>query len=198
MPVLTAILVIAAQGQTPVSPPVPAQERNGPMIGDPLQPFMADHVYGPLGNRTRDFVSAYPNDPKVVAWVSDKEPALTAELAKELQAQVKAYAEFRLRALIVVLTEDKLSAAPRLRELGYRTNVKEVSLAVLEPTPEDLLRFNLAADSRLSIVVARGSTVTANIPTLGLKKIPTDALRLAIKEATQSPVPPVVPPVSGR
>ncbi|RYG48386.1 hypothetical protein EON79_04610 [bacterium] len=185
MSVFLASLVIAAQAQTPAVAPPGVAALTGPKVGDTLQPFSALHVYGPLGNRTRDFVTLYPSDPKVVAWVSEGQTQLTQDLAKELQAQVKANADSRLRALIVVLTKDKLTAEPRVRQIGYRIEANDVSMAVMEPTETGLIRHNISPETKLAIVVARGGTISANVAAPDANKVPTDALRAAISEAVQ-------------
>jgi hypothetical protein len=107
------------------------------------------------GTRT-DYTEQFGCDPVVLVFARGYSPAL-ASLAKKLDASVAANRSAKLRAVVVVLSDDQ-GTEEKLEALGKE--VTNVSLAYLAPPGPKQYKLADAAD--VTVILYRKRTVTAS------------------------------------
>jgi len=137
--------------------------KSGPQVGHglpgPFNPVNVTNADQPDRAGTRnDYTEQYGADPIVLIFAQEISGPLAA-LAKRLDAEVAKNRPARLRAVVVVLSEDE-TLEEKLKTLDLKEGIKNVSLAFMDPAGPKHYKLSKAAD--VTVIMVRARRVTAN------------------------------------
>ena len=137
--------------------------KSGPQVGkglpDPFNPVNVTNAGLPDRAGTRnDYTEQYGRDPVVLIFARELSDPLTT-LTRKLDAEVVKNKSARLRAVLVVLSEDE-GLEQKLQALGRKEGLKNVSLAFMEPRGPKHYKLAEAAD--VTVILYEKSRVAAN------------------------------------
>ncbi len=112
---------------------------------------------GSAGTKT-DFIERYGQDPVVLVFARGVNDPLTG-LVNRLDAEVARNKAARLRAVVVVLSDDD-GLETRLKDLAEKQAIRNVSLALMNPAGPP--RYNLAKKADVTILLSKRRKVVAN------------------------------------
>jgi hypothetical protein len=136
---------------------------SGPQAGSPLpgpfNPLNVTNAEMPdAAGKKSDYVEQHGQDPVVLVFAREVSEPLTA-LIKKLDTEVAKNRSAKLRAVVVVLSEDD-EAESKLKMFGEKEGVKNVSLALMSPDRLKHYKLSEAADS--TVVLYKRLKVEAN------------------------------------
>jgi hypothetical protein len=148
--------VVAAEGDLQSGP------QEGAGLPGPFNPYNVTNADMPgLAGTRSDYTEQYGSDPVVLIFAREVSGPLVT-LAKKLDAQVAKNKSARLRAVVVVLSEDEGTEA-KLKELSRKEGIRNVSLALLEPAgPKRPRHYKLSPAADVTVVLYRKRRVAAN------------------------------------
>jgi hypothetical protein len=133
--------------------------QHGHTLPGPFNPLNVTNVERPgLAGTRSDYVEQHGNLPVVLVFARDVSSPV-AQLVKRLNAEVGKNQPAKLRAVVVVLSEDE-DLEGRLKDLAEKQGIGKVSLAI--STPLGPKQYNLATEAEVTIVVYKRYKVTAN------------------------------------
>ncbi len=152
--------------------------KSGPQAGMPIPgPLQSFNVTGDRAGKFHCLVCQYGLGPAVLVFAREapKEDSPFATFVKKLDAIAQKYADYRMGASVVVLTDAKdveLSAVEKqLKELAEKLEIKQLVFSVIStnselkefgPAQENLKTYAVAPDADLTVLVYRRHKVTAN------------------------------------
>ena len=135
---------------------------SGPQAGrrlpDNLHPLNITNAEKPsyAGTKT-DYTEQFGADPVVLVFARAITDPLT-NLMKKLDAEVGKHKAARLKAVVVLLSEDdELERA--LSELGKRQEIRKVSLAIMREGPK---HYKLSQEAEVTVILYKRRTVETN------------------------------------
>lgn len=137
--------------------------KSGPQVGNELRgPFNPVNVTnadlpGKAGTRN-DYTEQYGADPIVLIFARELSGPL-ATLVRRLDSAVARNRAARLRAVVVVLSEDE-GLEEKLQALGRKEGINNVSLAFMEPAGPKHYKLSDAAD--VTAILCKKRTVAAS------------------------------------
>jgi hypothetical protein len=137
--------------------------RSGPQAGDrlpgPFNPVNVTNAEAPgYAGKRNDYVEQHGPNPVVLVFAREVSEPLTA-LVKKLDAEVARNRAARLRAVVVVLSDDE-ATEEKLKKLGEEEGIKNVSLALLDPPgPKP---YKLSRSAEVTVLLYRDNKVKAN------------------------------------
>jgi hypothetical protein len=148
------------------APVVAAKEvplQSGPQVGKdlpgPFNPVNVTNADLPDRAGTRnDYTEQYGANPVVLVFARELSEPLTT-LARKLDAEVARNRPARLKAVLVVLSDDA-AIEKQLKALAQKQGLKNVSLAFLEPAgPKN---YKLSPEAEVTVILSRRGKVEAN------------------------------------
>jgi hypothetical protein len=136
--------------------------KSGPQAGENLPgPFQSVVAYsaqpGLVGTRT-DFVEMCGQDPVVLVFARAMNKPLT-RLVNTLDAEAAKHKSARLRVIVVLLSDDA-ALEDSLKEYGEKQGIKQVYLAIMEPTGPK--HYKLAKEADVTVLLYKRQKVHAN------------------------------------
>jgi hypothetical protein len=136
--------------------------KSGPQAGDNLpSPFMSLVAHsgepGLVGRKT-DFVEMYGQGPVVLVFAREMSKPVT-RLVKKLDAEVAKRKSARLRASVVILSDDD-ALDNKLKKYGEKKGIKHVNLAIMEP--DGPKNYKLSKDAAVTVLLYKRLKVQAN------------------------------------
>ena len=136
--------------------------KSGPQAGENLTgPFLSlvAHSGEPdLVGKKNDFFEQYGQSPVVLVFAREMTNPLT-RLVKKLDAEVAKRKSARLRAIVVILSDDD-ALETSLKDYGKKQAIKHVHLAIMEPDGPKLYKVSKEAD--VTVVMYKKRKVEAN------------------------------------
>jgi quercetin dioxygenase-like cupin family protein len=133
--------------------------QQGAALPGPFSPLNVTNAALPGRAGTRsDYTEQHGLDPVVLVFARDLSSPLVT-LVKRLDAEVAKNRSARLRAVVVVLSEDE-GLEEELTKLGRQEGIRNVSLALVEPPR--LKHYKLAPAADVTVVLYRKRRVAAN------------------------------------
>jgi hypothetical protein len=141
-----------SQGQTPRS-----TIASGLEIGETVEPWRPIHVAGPDRGTTACPVCTYLAKPAIVVFTKDGENAV--ELARRVEALVKAHRKVGLKGFVVVLD----STPGKLAKMAHRAGISRSALCYPDPSTreEDLRAYRINPAAISTVLVYKDYTVAA-------------------------------------
>jgi hypothetical protein len=137
--------------------------RSGPQAGDrlpgPFNPVNVTNAEAPeYAGKRNDYVEQHGPNPVVLVFARQVSEPLAA-LVRKLDAVVARNRAARLRAVVVVLSDDE-ATEEKLKKLGEEEGIKNVSLALLDrPGPKP---YKLSRSAEVTVLLYRDHKVRAN------------------------------------
>jgi hypothetical protein len=137
--------------------------KSGPQVGQYLpgtfNPLNVTNAEFPRYAGTKnDYIEQHGRNPVVLIFARALSTPLTT-LTRKLDVQVVRNRSAKLRAVVVVLSDDE-GLEKKLEALAKEDGIKNVSLAVMEPSGPKHYKLSPAAD--VTVVLYRNSKVEAN------------------------------------
>jgi hypothetical protein len=138
--------------------------KSGPQVGrylpaGPFNPLNVTNAEMPRYAGTKiDYTEQHGRNPVVLIFARKVSNPLTT-LARKLEAQVASNRSAKLRAVVVVLSDEE-GLEKKLEALAKEEGIRNVSLAVMEPGGPKHYQLSPAAD--VTVVLYRNSKVEAN------------------------------------
>jgi hypothetical protein len=136
--------------------------KSGPQVGQTLPgPFysvVAHSAEASLAGKKNDFVEWYGQEPVVMVFAREISKPLT-HLVKTLDAEVAKTKAPKLRAVVVVLSDDEALQAS-LKDYGKKHALKHVDLAIMEPNGPE--RYKISKEADVTVVMYQKRKVEAN------------------------------------
>jgi hypothetical protein len=136
--------------------------KSGPQPGDDLPgPFLSLVVHSgepDLAGKRNDFSEQYGQNPVVLVFARKMTSHLTS-LVKKLDAEVAERKSAKLRAVLVILSDDD-ALETNLKDYGKEQAIKHVNLAIMEPAGPKL--YKLSKDADVTVVIYKRRKVEAN------------------------------------
>jgi hypothetical protein len=151
--VLCGTLVVADE------PPL----RSGPQVGQnlpgPFNPLNVTNAESPdCAGKRSDYTEQHGANPVALIFAREVSKPLT-ELVKKLDAEVGRNKSAKLRAVLVLLSEDD-AVEQSLKKLAREQQLRNISLALIEPPGPKHFKLSEAADC--TIILYRRHRVEAN------------------------------------
>jgi hypothetical protein len=136
--------------------------KSGPQAGDKLPgPFHSLVAYsaqpGLVGTKT-DFIEMYGQDPVVLVFAREMKKPLT-RLVNALDAEAAKQKSARLKVIVVLLSDDD-ALENNLKEYGEKQGIKQVNLAIMEPTGP--IHYKLSKEADVTVLLYKRQKVQAN------------------------------------
>jgi hypothetical protein len=136
--------------------------KSGPQAGDKLPgPFQSLVAYsaqpGLVGTKT-DFVEMCGQDPVVLVFAREMKKPLT-RLVNTLDAEAVKHKSARLKVIVVLLSDDD-ALENNLKEYGEKQGIKQVYLAIMEPTGPK--HYKLSKEADVTVLLYKRQKVQAN------------------------------------
>jgi hypothetical protein len=136
--------------------------KSGPQVGENLPgPFLALVAYSGepnLAGRKNDFTEQFGPNPVVLVFAREMTSPLTS-LVKKLDAEVARRKSARLRAAVVLLSDDG-ALETSLKNLGKKQALDHVPLAIMEP--EGPKPYKVSKEADVTVVLYKRRKVEAN------------------------------------
>jgi protocatechuate 3,4-dioxygenase beta subunit len=138
---------------------------SGLELGETVEPWRPIHVAGPDRGTTACPVCTYLDKPAVVVFTKDGENAV--ELARRVEALVKAHGDNGLKGFVVVLD----SKPERLAKMVGRAGISRSALCYPDPSSreEDLQAYKINPAATSTILVYKDYKVLARFVDLSAK-----------------------------
>ena len=136
--------------------------KSGPQTGDNLPgPFHSLVAYSgeaDLVGKKTDFFEQYGQDPTVLIFAREFNERLTG-LVKKLDAEVAKRKSAKLRAVVVILSDDD-AVETNLKDYGAKHGLKNVNLATMEPAGPK--HYKLSKEAEVTVLLYKRRKVEAN------------------------------------
>jgi hypothetical protein len=156
---LLAVLMTGAAGPATGEEGLKSGPRAGTSVPGPFTALAVTNVGmpGSAGTMT-DFFEQYGQNPVVLIFARGVNDPLT-RLVKRLDAEVALFKAARLRAVVVMLSDDE-GLETRLKGLAKKQAIRNVSLAIMNPAGPP--KYNLAKMADVTILLYKRHKVVAN------------------------------------
>ena len=145
--------VVAGQGGVKSGP------QRGENVPGPFNPVNVTNAETPdFAGKRNDYTEQHGQNPVVLIFAREVSEPLTA-LARKLDAEVVKNRAARLRAVVVVLSDDE-GTETKLKDLAQKEGVQNVSLALAEPAGPRHYKLSPSAD--VTVLLYKGLKVQAN------------------------------------
>jgi len=135
--------------------------KSGLKPGEAPPAFLVQDATGPAaGTDKLCYRCRYGGNP-VVAVFTHKIDANLTSLVKEVDAQVEKNKDKKLKAFVVLLTNDPDKAEPQLKELAEKNNIKNVPLTIFDG-PLGPLDYKLSPKAETTVLMWVKSDVKVN------------------------------------
>jgi hypothetical protein len=135
--------------------------KSGLKPGEAPPAFLVQDATGPAaGTGKLCYRCRYGGNP-VVAVFTHKIDANLTSLLKEVDAQVEKNKDKKLKAFVVLLTNDPDKAEPQLKELAEKNNIKNVPLTIFDG-PLGPLDYKLSPKAETTVLMWVKSDVKVN------------------------------------
>jgi hypothetical protein len=135
--------------------------KSGLKPGEAPPAFLVQDATGPAaGTGKLCYRCRYGGNP-VVAVFTHKIDANLTSLVKEVDAQVEKNKDKKLKAFVVLLTNDPDKAEPQLKELAEKNNIKNVPLTIFDG-PLGPLDYKLSPKAETTVLMWVKSDVKVN------------------------------------
>ena len=101
--------------------------------------------------------------PQIQVWINNDKPENVEKLVKTLDDSVIAHKEQKLKAFVIVVTDDSKKADADLTALADKQKANEICLAYIEPKNEAVgyYKVNLDPEVKNTVMLYRHKVVTA-------------------------------------
>jgi hypothetical protein len=158
--VLTAAALVCSFGIAAGAGALVSGPQAGSKMPDGFQPAPLNVTNAEMPNyagKRSDYIEQFGADPVVLVFGRGITDPLT-NLTKRLDGEVGRHKAARLRAVVVMLSDDdKLER--KLREFGERQGIKNVSLAITRDAPKN---YKLSQEADVTVVLYNRRKVEAN------------------------------------
>jgi hypothetical protein len=137
--------------------------KSGPQVGSylpgPFNPLNVTNAEFPrYAGMKNDYVEQHGRSPVVLVFARKLSTPLTT-LTRKLDREVRRNSKAKLRAVVVVLSDDK-EMEENLKALAEEEEIKNVSLAVMESSGPK--HYKLSSEADVTVVLYRNSKLEAN------------------------------------
>jgi hypothetical protein len=156
-----AITVCFAMGfVVPASSAKAAEINSGLKPGDAPAAFQVQDVTGPAAGTKLCYRCRYGGNP-VVAVFTHKIDDKVASLVKKVDAEVAKNKDKKMKAFVVLLTDDPDHAEPKLKALAEKNNIENVPLTIFDG-PMGPLDYKLSDKADVTVLMWVKSDVKVN------------------------------------
>jgi hypothetical protein len=135
--------------------------KSGLRPGDAPPAFLVQDATGPAaGTGKLCYRCRYGGNPVVAVFTHKLDASLTS-LVKQVDAQVEKNKDKRLKAFVVLLTDDPDKAETKLKELADKNNIKNVPLTIFDG-PLGPLDYKLSPNAETTVLMWVKSDVKVN------------------------------------
>ncbi len=162
LPTALTAAAIMGMGLVATGSNVRAEEvKSGLKPGEAPPAFLVQDATGPAaGTGKLCYRCRYGGNP-VVAVFTRKLDASVTSLVKEVDAQVEKNKDKRLKAFVVLLTDDPDNAESKLKEFAEKNNIKNVPLTIFDG-PLGPLDYKLSPKAETTVLMWVKSDVKVN------------------------------------
>ena len=140
---------------------VAAELKSGPQSGEKLPgPFHPLNVNGDKAGEKQCLYCKFGDSPVAMVFARTPECPMTQKLIKAIDAAAAKNAKSEMGAYVVFLTDDD-KAADKLKAFAEKENLKNVILAVDNPSGPN--KYNVSKDADLTVVLYSERTAKANM-----------------------------------
>jgi hypothetical protein len=136
--------------------------KSGPQAGDnlpgPFYPLVAHSGEPGVVGKRIDFSEKYGQSPVVLVFAREITNPLTT-LVKKLDAEVAKRKSAKLRAIVVILSDD-YALETSLKDYGKKKAIKHVNLAIMEP--DSARPYKVSKEADVTVVMYKRRKVEAN------------------------------------
>ena len=158
---LTAAAIMGMGLIAPVSNVRADEVKSGLKPGEAPPAFLVQDATGPAaGTGKLCYRCRYGGNP-VVAVFTHRLDASVTSLVKEVDAQVEKNKDKKLKAFVVLLTDDPDKAETKLKEIAEKNNIKNVPLTIYDG-PLGPLDYKLSPKAEITVLMWVKSDVKVN------------------------------------
>lgn len=163
--------------------------KSGLQPGEMVSAFEPTHVTGPDANSTTCPVCKYGATPAVQLWINGDTSGNVAGIAKELEAAIKMQGADKLKAFVIFIKPEGVSAksfSDQLAETASKNGLKNVALTYVDGARGagvEAYKINLSADVKNTIMVYHDRKVSANFVNLKADENGLNGLKSAMMNA---------------
>jgi hypothetical protein len=135
--------------------------KSGLKPGDAPPAFLVQDATGPAaGTGKLCYRCRYGGNPVVAVFTHKLDESVTS-LVKQVDAQVEKNKDKKLKAFVVLLTDDPDKAEPKLKEIAEKNNIKNVPLTIFDG-PLGPLDYKLSPKAETTVLMWVKSDVKVN------------------------------------
>jgi hypothetical protein len=135
--------------------------KSGLKPGDAPPAFLVQDATGPAaGTGKLCYRCRYGGNPVVAVFTHKLDDSVTS-LVKQVDAQVEKNKDKKLKAFVVLLTDDPDKAEPKLKEIAEKNNIKNVPLTIFDG-PLGPLDYKLSPKAETTVLMWVKSDVKVN------------------------------------
>jgi len=166
--------------------PVLANVESGLRVGEAVTPFHPTHVTGPLKGTTKCPPCTFGARPQVQVWMNGHDTKNLVHITRMLDQEMKAKADSKLQAFVIVLTDTPDETAKLLEAVAQRVKTESVSLAYLSKKDAAVsdYKVNLSGDVKNTVFVYRDKKVSEKFINLDSDEQGLAGLAKAIEKVT--------------
>ncbi|MGE3314022.1 MAG: hypothetical protein AB7O26_02820 [Planctomycetaceae bacterium] len=152
---VAAIAVVAGAGVL-----VAAELKSGLQVGSEPPAFEVKDATGPAAGTTLCYRCRYGGSPVVTIFTRKIDDNVTS-LIKKVDEQVAKNGEKKMKAFVVLLTNDPDKAEPMLKQVAEKNKIKNVPLTIFDG-PKGPSDYELSDDANLTVMMWVKSDVKVN------------------------------------
>jgi hypothetical protein len=155
---LTLALVLQGQAGSAEKTALVSGPQAGQNLPGPFHPLVVHSEVPRLVGTRNDFTEMYGGNPVVLVFAREMTGPLTS-LVKKLDAEVARRKSARLRAVVVILSDDP-ALEKNLAAQGKKQALEHISLAIMNPDGPG--RYKLSKEADVTVVLYKRMKVVAN------------------------------------